>query len=480
MKKIGILAMIIVALTIGSCKKYLDVKPQQRFGSNLAVTSLQGLQQTVLGGFSQMQSGNLYGGGIISNSELLADYISPSTSVLTGFSSGQEYTHQMNIYNDNARGMWNDGYAAILTANTVLNYLPNFQSSDPATLKLLKGESLFIRGAMHFELVRMFAQPSGYTNDDSHLGIPIRLTMGTVVDGQSTPRSTVAQVYAQVIADLQAADSLLPADRSAVGVATSGGDYVSKYAAEAMLAKVYFSMNNGNALQNYASAETYAGRVINAGFSLNDSLTAVYNQIGAVTTNETIFQIINSAKDDPSSGNLNGNFSHAPFGSTVPNYAMNAPLGTILASAQAVGDQRYTKLFKKSFGNYYCTKYSAQYSNVTVIRLAEMYLIRAECEAQTGASDATVRADYNVIRARAGVPLDNSTSGQAALLAAIRAERDLELAMEGDHYFEVKRRKGTFNTPGAGPLAWNAPTMIYPIPQQEVQENKAMVQNPGY
>ena len=56
----------------------------------------------------------------------------------------------------------------------------------------------------------------------------------------------------------------------------------------------------------------------------------------------------------------------------------------------------------------------------------------------------------------------------------------MELAMEGDHYFEVKRRKGSFNTPGAGVLQWNAPTMIYPIPQQEVQENKNMVQNPGY
>lgn len=483
MKKIGILVILFGAMTITSCKKYLDIKPQQRFGSNLAVTSIQGLQQTVLGGFSQMQSGNLYGGGIISNSELLADYVnaSSSTAILTGFSTGQEYTHQMNIYNSNAGGMWGDGYAAILTANTVLQYLPNFQSSDPATCKLLRGESLFIRAAMHFELVRMFAQPSGYSSDDSHLGIPIRLTPGTPVVGQNTPRSTVAQVYAQVIADLQAADSLLPADRQAVGVAASGGDYVSKYAAEALLAKVYFSMNNGNALQNYASAETYATKVINAGFTLNDSLTAVYNQLGTTTTNESIFQIINSAKDDPSSGNLNGNFSHTIFGSIAPNYAMNAPFVSILRADSAVGGLRYAKLFRRSVFapiSFFCTKYSAQYSNVTVIRLAEMYLTRAECEAKLG-DDAGARADYNKIRVRGGLVPDNSSTG-AGLIAAIRAERDLELAMEGDHYFEVKRRKGSFNTPGAGVLQWNDPTMIYPIPQQEVQENKAIVQNPGY
>jgi hypothetical protein len=157
---------------------------------------------------------------------------------------------------------------------------------------------------------------------------------------------------------------------------------------------------------------------------------------------------------------------------------MNGPLDSILVSAKAVGDLRYSKLFKYSFLNYFCTKYAAQYSNVTVIRLAEMYLTRAECEAQT-TNYTSARADYNMTRVRAGLLPDNSTTG-AALITAIRAERDLELAMEGDHYFEVKRRKANFNTPGAGVLAWNAFNMIYPIPQQEVQENKAMVQNPGY
>ena len=469
MKKIAILSLVFVALTISSCQKYLDVKPQQTFGNNLAVSTLQGLQTTVIGAFSQMQSGNLYGGGIIANSELMADYINPGANILSNFSSSQLYTHQFNAYNSNAGGMWGDAYATILTANTVLQYLPNFQSQDPATCNLLKGECLFIRACMHYELVRMFAQPSGYTADDSHLGVPIRLTPGTSTTGQNTPRSTVAQVYAQVIADLQAAEQLLPADRSAIGP-----NFTSKYAAEAFLAKVYFSQNN------FSQAQTYASMIINAGFTLNDSLTTAYNQLTAQTTPETVFQIINTITDDPASGSLHGNFSVAPFGSTIPGFAMNAPFVTILQSAQAVGDLRYPKLYKKSFGTLFCTKYTPIYANVTIVRLAEMYLIRAECNAQTGASDATVRADYNMTRVRAGLIADNSTSGQAALLAAVRAERDMELAMEGDHYFEVKRRKGLFNTPGAGVLQWNAPTMIYPIPQQEVQENKNMVQNPGY
>ena len=477
MKKIALLSMMFVMVTITSCKKYLDIQPEHTFGSNLAVTSVTGLQQTTLGAFGQMSSGNLYGGGIILNSELMADYMNTATtSIQANFSLGQEYTHQLNIYNSSAGGMWGDAYAAILTANTVIQYLPTFQAGDPADCNLMQGECLFIRGAMHFELVRMFAQPWGFTSDNSHMGVPIRLTPGTSTTGQNTPRSTVAQVYAQVIADLKAAEPLLPTDMVA-----TGPDYVSRYAADAMLARVYFSQND------FANAEIYATKAIAGGFSLNDSLnnptsaygiTSVYNQLGAQTTPESIFQMIYTTKNDPATGNLNGNFIHAPFGSTVPNIQMNGGLISLLVSAQAVGDLRYTKMFKKSFGEYFCEKYSAQYANVTVIRLAEMYLTRAECEAQLG-DDADARTDYNMTRHRAGLASDNSSTGQG-LINAIRGERDLELAMEGDHYFEVKRRKGSFNTAGAGVLAWNAFNMIYPIPQQEVQQNKAMVQNPGF
>jgi len=470
MKRIIILSMMFVAVAISSCKKYLDVQPQQTFGSNLAVTSVQGLQETTLGAYSQIQGGNLYGGGIIANSELMADFVFPAntTVVLSNLNTSQEYTHQFNIYNANAGGMWASGYQAILTANTVLQYLPNFQASDPSDCNLMKGNCLFIRAAMHFELVKMFAQPWGFTSNNTHLGIPIRLTPGTSTTGQNTPRSTVAQVYAQIISDLQAAIPLLPQ--------VSNAELASQYAAEAMLARVYFAQND------FTDAAKYAGMVINGGFSLSSSLRAAFQQLGTTTSTETVFQIINTAKNDPSNGNLHSNFSAALYGYLVPNLGMNTPFVAILQSALAVGDQR-ASLFQKITGDYFCMKDSLQYTNVPVIRLEEMYLTRAESEAQTSdLSDAST--DYNTIRTHAGLAPD-LTMTQQGLINGIRGQRDLELAIEGDHYYEVKRRaalsgSGFFNTPGAGQLAWNAFNMIYPIPQQEVQENSAMVQNPGY
>jgi hypothetical protein len=473
-----------VAVTISSCKKYLEITPQFVLGDNLVVSNLNGLENAVTGAFSQMASANLYGGGIIANSELLADWVAQGpgiSAIQSDFALGPMYIHQMNAYNSQAGGMWGDGYAAINTANTVLQYLPNFQSQNPTTCNVLKGECLFIRAAMHYEMVRMFAQPWGATSSNSQLGVPIRLTIGTTSAGQSTPRSTVAQVYAQVIADLKSADSLLNPTSFPIG----NPDWVSKYAAEAFLAKVYFSQND------FADANAYATKVINnASFGLNDSVNTVYSELGNNDDKEIIFQIINTAKNDPAAGPLHGRF-YILYGYTVAEYAMSPAFAPTLQSSEAVGDLRYKKLFHNSFGAYFCDKYNTQYTNVAVVRLAEMYLTRAECEAQTGdLSDAST--DYNKIRLRAGLQAD-LTMTQAGLINGIRGQRDIELSMEGDHYFEVKRRVAsymvnglpvgtptTFNTPGAGPIAWNSPTMIYPIPQQEVQENKSMVQNPGY
>ena len=472
MKRIVILMVMFVAVSISSCKKYLEVTPQFVLGDNLVVSNLDGLQTAVIGAFSQMASANLYGGGIIANSELLADYVatSPGSSVVqSDFALGPMYLHQMNAYNSQAGGMWSDGYAAINTANTVLHYLPNFQSQNPTTCNLLKGECLFIRAAMHYELVRMFAQPWDPISSNTQLGVPIRLTIGTTTAGQSTPRSTVAQVYAQVIADLKSADSLL----NPTNFPTGSPDWVSKYAAEAFLAKVYFTQSDFN------NASTYATKVINnSAFGLNDSVQTVFDELGNNSDKEIVFQIINTVKNDPAVGPLHDRFNAPPFGSTVPPYCMSPAFAPTLQSAKAVGDLRYKKLYHYSFTVFFCGKYDQQYTNVPVVRFAEMYLTRAECEAQLSLlSDAS--NDYNKTRIRAGLQPD-LTMTQQGLLNGIRAERDLELAMEGDHYSEVKRRKGSFNTPGAGQIPYNSPTMIYPIPQQEVQENKRMVQNPGY
>jgi len=491
-KKFIITIAVSVALIVGSCKKFLTINPQFEFTSTIATSSLDGLSKTTIGEFNQLQSTNLYGGGIIANSELLADFV--YADPISDFSLNQLRTRQMNSINAQAGGLWGDAYRAIYIANVVLQYAPSFYSQNPSQVQLIRGESFFVRGIMHFELLRMFAQPSGFTNNDSHLGIPIVLTPGTISSGQNTPRSTVAQCYAQIESDLDSAYALLPASPQTIA---------SQAAAAAFLTRVYFTQHQ------YSNALTWANIVINTpGLALNPTDSAIYSASGSASgtgfTPETVFQQITYAgstglagtssqtQQDINNGTLIGDFYAT---STIhPTFRCNTNTGSLFDQSyvadSAAGGHRWNELFgyatiglpPELIRHLYTKKYGngSLYMNVTVIRLAEMILTRAECNERLGASDATVRADLNLIRVRAGLLPDN-TSTSPALLNEIWAERDYELAFEGDRFYEIKRRQITFNSPESGQqFSWNSSQLLYPIPIQEVQENKNMIQNPGY
>ena len=381
MKKIIISTLCIAIIAISSCSKFLDVQPKQTFGDNLAVSTLDGLANTTTAAFSKLQSGNLYGGGIIGNSEFMADFL--YTNSISDYSLVQFKTHGLNTYNSQANGMWNDAYSAIMIVNTVLKYLPNFETQDPATVQRIRGECYFIRGIMFYELVKMYAQPSGYTAGNGHLGIPLVLNPGTVDKEQNNPRSTVAQTYAQIIADLMQAEQLLPTTNLRA----------TKYAAQAFLAKAYFTQNK------FTEAKTYADKVIqNGGFRMNDSAALIYRDFGSIPAagGEAIFQIVNETTDIDN-GSLYGRFGYVPYGLTQPIYYINKSIFAtpILEQAAHDSDLRVLPLsshgaitatgnglFCLKSGHYLCQKYNAQYSNVTVIRLPDIYLLDAECSAQ--------------------------------------------------------------------------------------------------
>ena len=106
-----------------------------------------------------------------------------------------------------------------------------------------------------------------------------------------------------------------------------------------------------------------------------------------------------------------------------------------------------------------------------MIRLAEMYFTRAECNVRLNSSTgATPLDDVNATRTRAGLP-----ALTAVTLAAVLTERKLELAFEGNQLYDVKRNKLS-----VGGKAYNDNALVLPIPQREIDTNKNLVQNAGY
>jgi starch-binding outer membrane protein, SusD/RagB family len=259
MKYINKILLLLIFITgATACKKALDVEPKQSIDAGTALQNDQDVNSLVIGIYSRMGSPNLYGTNLLLMPDLLG---SEDVCEWRGtFSSPDDIASKaMDRNNTDADLIWETAYDAINMANTVIGALDVVKDAD--LKRQLEGEALFMRGIMHFELVRLFALPWGATADNTQLGVVIKTTAtkNEVDAGMSYPRNTVKEVYAQIITDLTNAVTLLPEENP---------KRVTKYTALAFLSRVYLQQ------QNYAAARDAANAVIESGYFSYNSLCA--------------------------------------------------------------------------------------------------------------------------------------------------------------------------------------------------------------
>lgn len=470
---VGCLAAGTVLTT--ACEKYLDVKPVDELTFDQSFDTPTKVDAFLLSAYNRLQSSNFYGGNVQLVGELFGDNL--DFSLIQGTGGDAEFrTRQFSIFTGPQGGIWDNGYFAIYNANLVIDAVDrNLFEADQATKDRLKGEALFIRAIAHHELVRLFAKP--YSNNPSaDPGIVLRTRV--LSSNQATEkvgRSTVGEVYTQVVSDLQAASGLLPAQN---------GDRATRWAAKGLLARVYLDQND------YANAGQQADDVIrNGGFTFaapSTEVVAPFRQTGPGQRHSSvIFQIVNQQGAD--GGGTLRNLFYNYFSGSVRLYLNAQGPDNLLDALRQRGGLRYDSLVvtrepadpTQPVPNPYSTKYrgpeafASQPANVPLIRLQEMYLTRAEARAFQNASAADVRADVNAVRQAAGRPTDNTTTGQAALLALVRDERRLELFLENDRYHQLRR----LQLPSRG-IPFNSGRVL-PIPLSEVNGNPNIEQNTG-
>jgi tetratricopeptide (TPR) repeat protein len=338
---------------------------------------------------------------------------------------------------------WADAYFTINIVNRILEVIKKGEVEVPADEKnRIKGECLFIRSLLYFDMVRYWGNPN------NGLGVPLVLEP-TGIEAQPA-RTATTDVYTQVIADLQEAINLLP--RKIKTRADS-------YAAEALLSRVYFYN------KNYAEAATAASHIIESGeFSLVADVRENYFDYDTAFLDEIVFAL-RSAPNDYSCGTLNGYYREA----STPRFSPSNKMMEVFRFLSGEDDQRFTRLFVTIEGKTYTTKYDSRYMHIPLIRLAELYLTRAECRLEAG-YEAGAIADVNVIRERAG--LDPVTS---LTFSNMYWERFQELFFEGDNFHNQKRlqRAKVSNME----LPWDSPRLLYKIPQREIDVNPNLVQN---
>jgi hypothetical protein len=456
MKKIisGLLTAVLLTGGLLGCNSKLDVEPVSTIDTSQAFNTSDDVQAALVGCYTGLQSSTNHGGDWQLMTDLLASN-GDESFVGTYLQPGQAQRKVLLTTNSFVSSIWINSYDVVNRTNNVLANLPKLNTT--ALQSSVEGEARFIRGLVYFDLVRTYARDWQDGTPSTNPGVPLVLTPTLAISSDSkVPRNTVAEVYTQIITDLTTAESKLP---------VSNGIFANRYAAAAVLARVYLQQ------ANYTAAAAAADRVISSGrFILNASYADNFlsNSDLLPNTSEDIFAIQVSAQSG--TNDLNTFYSQNRRGDVeVQQQFVNL--------FEATDDRQTMYQDSAVNGGYYTNKYDVLYGNIKLIRLDEMYLIRAEANFRAGTkTGATPLADVNTIRQRVNLPPLNT-----ATLAAILKERNLELAFEGFRLFDLKRNQESTTDPITGTtIPWNASRLIFPIPLRETNANPNLSQNAGY
>ncbi|MDP3680034.1 MAG: RagB/SusD family nutrient uptake outer membrane protein [Flavobacterium sp.] len=351
---------------------------------------------------------------------------------------------------------WNNSYSQIYAANAVIEGVAGSIKLLQTDKEQLTGEAKFARAFVHFYILQLWGDVPYVTGTDYTFNSTLK-------------RLPTAEVYAKIIEDLESAIILLPEEYT-----NPTRVRPNSYVAQALLARVYL----------YAGMWSEAANSASAVLNKTDTYTWVteLNNVFLKGSTVTIWQY---APRTPTRNTDEG--TTFIFNAGPPN---SVALTNSLVNTFEAGDQRKVKwirsISKGSSTWYHAYKYKKTGSNTPqlefsiVLRLAEMYLIRAEARARQGELT-NAKDDLNVIRNTAG--LGNTIAvTQDEILNAILHERQVELFSEFGHRFFDLRRFDALDQALSGVKAnWNNTDNLLPLPQNELNLNPNIgPQNPGY
>lgn len=421
MKKRYLIFIFLIGMLFTACESLLNIDPVDEgvILKDEAIKTKADLQDLLNAAYDVVNG--CYGGRFQRTSELLADNVVLRDGITD---------EMVNIYKRYTTGYFTDNetyeqaYICILRSNLVLENIDVVAGMSADDSKRMTAEAKFLRGISHFAVVRLFAQPYGFTSANDHPGVVIKTNSKV----ELLARNTVAEVYQQIIADLTEAESALPATNSNFVYATS-------WAAKAALAQVYFQMHD------YDKAFAKSSEVVNSNvFTFEDTLKA------ELPESELIFKLVSS---ETSGKRVGGDFGvYRSDGTNIPNIrvAPDVYKNVIKAGSGDLRINTWYKVVNPGAENEYIafTKFNSEFPTVPVFRLTEQKLLQAEAALLKQSPDvATAIKDVNDIRTRAyGNTSKNllETTDADAALSAVRTERRLELMGEGYQLHDLKRR----------------------------------------
>ena len=455
-------------------------------------------------------------------SEVRSDNIYPTNDVgrdpdpINNFATGIA----PNVYVEEA---WSANFNGIFRANTVLEQIAKNASyvGSAALATRLSAEARFLRAFFYFDLVRYFGK------------VPLIDHTVTANEANSIPRSPVTEIYNFIIGDLQFAIANLPANFSGTYPAFTAADVgrATKYAAEALLAKVYMTRSGPNygiegpgmglnewnlalpLLQDIISSGLFVFNPANYTFPVPATGIFSYSNQSPTTNKEAIFDVMYLTGQTPVLGATfpwqlvpQAYFNALPSGNPSLGGALGTPsVSNNLLASFAANDTRRAPTFHTTAYNNLGTidnhAFFRKYLDTTripvsrfdwginfiAIRYTDILMLKAECILHGApGTQADVDAIVNQVRARAGQP---ALSG--VTLAQLFDERRREFAGEGLRWFDLQRSGNLITTMNAWIAVEDATlhkvnqvtanSIIYPVPQSQLDAAPGLyTQNPGY
>ena len=436
-------------LIFSSCENsILNLEPEQSISNDEAIVNKKSAEAALVGAYDKLQSSSYYGSEFVASIYLSGGDVT-WTGSLNYYRAFNDHTYQAD--NTTINTTWYAIYATLNAANQVIDKVTALQSDDltDSERNRIVGEAYFIRALSLFDLGRTWGN------------VPI-ITKATVTanDFNGVKQSKQADVYKQVIADLEKALSLLPEkiDRNRA----------TKNTARALLARVYLYA------ENWTKAEEYASLLIaDTNYKLVDYPTFFQSK----ATSEGIFELLYTTADKNShalywlSSAEGGRHEWAPSENFV----------TLLNDANVGGtrkalykDQSTAKNPKFYVGLLYWR--TTGDDPAYILRISEQYLIRAEARVKKASPDLTgALADLNAVRLRAKVPA-SAANTTATLSLAIESERRVEFAFEPHYWYDLVRTKRA----GAVLGVTDQNKWIFPIPYNDLAADGDLIQNTGY
>ena len=445
MKKIQYILLTAISLSTVSCSDFLDQKPDNYISDAAVIQTLSSAKAALNGAYHDLASSSYYGGQYFdAGVNLAADNVTWTGSLNYYYDFD---THQYSAENQLLSYAWYAIYATVNQTNQVINKVTVLNDGSESERRRIIAEATVIRSLAFFDLARTWGN------------IPVvkqATSSPTQFDG--VKQTKAKDVYQLVVDDVLAIYNDLSESSDRV--------HVTRSAADAFLARVYLY------LEQWDKAEQYASKVIDNG---NYALGTIQDLIDDKETAESIWELAYSS----SFTNQQSTYWRSPDQGGRHEWGPSKELVQLLADPTVGGDR---KAFYQDFSSAQVPDYfvgtlyhrSTLDDDVIIFRLAEQYLIRAEARAnQQNVSGAL--SDLNIIRRRANISEIVDVASTQELLNLIADERRVELALEPHRWFDLIRTGKAESV-----LGIKTYQTIFPIPYNDIQADKDLVQNDNY